>query len=248
MNSKKIYFASDFHLGVPTHELSLVREKLVCKWLDTIKHDASEIYLVGDIFDFWYEYKYTIPKGQTRLLGKIAEITDSGIAVHFFTGNHDLWMKDYFKQELNVQIHYQPITVTYNNKVFYIAHGDGLGPGDQWYKILKKIFTNKIIQWMFTRIHPNLAFYIARRSSKRSRISTSNSDEKFLGLENEWLYLYSCEYLKTHNVNYFVFGHRHLPLELNVGKNATYINLGEWINYHTYAVFDGEKIELKTFV
>ncbi len=248
MNSKKIYFASDFHLGVPTHELSLVREKLVCKWLDTIKHDASEIYLVGDIFDFWYEYKYTIPKGQTRLLGKIAEITDSGIAVHFFTGNHDLWMKDYFKQELNVQIHYQPITVTYNNKVFYIAHGDGLGPGDQWYKFLKKIFTNKIIQWMFTRIHPNLAFYIARKSSKRSRISTSNSDEKFLGLENEWLYLYSCEYLKTHNVNYFVFGHRHLPLELNVGNNATYINLGEWINYKTYAVFDGEKIELKTFV
>jgi UDP-2,3-diacylglucosamine hydrolase len=233
---------------VPTHELSLVREKLVCKWLDTIKHDASEIYLVGDIFDFWYEYKYTIPKGQTRLLGKIAEITDSGIAVHFFTGNHDLWMKDYFKQELNVQIHYQPITVTYNNKVFYIAHGDGLGPGDQWYKFLKKIFTNKIIQWMFTRIHPNLAFYIARKSSKRSRISTSNSDEKFLGLENEWLYLYSCEYLKTHNVNYFVFGHRHLPLELNVGNNATYINLGEWINYKTYAVFDGEKIELKTFV
>jgi UDP-2,3-diacylglucosamine hydrolase len=248
LNSKKIYFASDFHLGVPTHELSLVREKLVCKWLDTIKHDASEIYLVGDIFDFWYEYKYTIPKGQTRLLGKIAEITDSGIAVHFFTGNHDLWMKDYFKQELNVQIHYQPITVTYNNKVFYIAHGDGLGPGDQWYKFLKKIFTNKIIQWMFTRIHPNLAFYIARKSSKRSRISTSNSDEKFLGLENEWLYLYSCEYLKTHNVNYFVFGHRHLPLELNVGNNATYINLGEWINYKTYAVFDGEKIELKTFV
>ncbi|MDX2171753.1 MAG: UDP-2,3-diacylglucosamine diphosphatase [Bacteroidota bacterium] len=247
MNHKKIYFASDFHLGVPTHELSLAREKLVCKWLDTIKNDAEEIYLVGDIFDFWYEYKYTIPKGQTRLLGKIAEITDSGIPVHFFTGNHDLWMKDYFKQELNVQIHHEPISKTYNGKVFLIGHGDGLGPGDGWYKLLKKIFTNKIIQWMYSRLHPNLAFYIAKRSSKRSRINTGDSDEKFLGQENEWLFLYCREYLKTHKVDYFIFGHRHLPLELNVDNKATYINLGEWINYHTYAVFDGEKLELKKF-
>lgn len=247
MNHKKIYFASDFHLGVPTHELSLAREKLICKWLDTIKQDAAEIYLVGDIFDFWYEYKYTIPKGQTRLLGKIAEITDSGIPVHFFTGNHDLWMKDYFKQELNVQIHHAPITKTYNNKVFYIGHGDGLGPGDSWYKLLKKIFTNKIIQWMFTRLHPNLAFYIAKRSSKRSRINTGDSDEKFLGQENEWLFLYCREYLKSNKVDYFIFGHRHLPLELNVDNKSTYINLGEWINYRTYAVFDGENVELKKF-
>jgi UDP-2,3-diacylglucosamine hydrolase len=247
MSTKKIYFASDFHLGVPTHELSLAREKLVCKWLDTIKHDAEEIYLVGDIFDFWYEYKYTIPKGQTRLLGKIAEITDSGIPVHFFTGNHDLWMKDYFKQELNVQIHHEPITKTYNGKVFLIGHGDGLGPGDGWYKILKKIFTNKIIQWMYSRLHPNLAFYIARRSSKRSRINTGDSDEKFLGQEKEWLFIYCREYLKTNKVDYFIFGHRHLPLELNVDNKATYINLGEWINYRSYAVFDGEKLELKKF-
>ena len=247
MSNKKIYFASDFHLGVPTHELSLAREKLVCKWLDTIKHDAEEIYLVGDIFDFWYEYKYTIPKGQTRLLGKIAEITDSGIPVHFFTGNHDLWMKDYFKQELNVQIHHEPITKTFNNKVFLVGHGDGLGPGDGGYKILKKIFTSPISKWLYSRLHPNLAFYIAKRSSKRSRINTGDSDEKFLGEENEWLFLYCREYLKTHKVDYFIFGHRHLPLTLNVDNKATYINLGEWINYHTYAVFDGEKLELKKF-
>ncbi len=247
MTNKKIYFASDFHLGVPTLEISLAREKLICKWLDTIKHDAEEIYLVGDIFDFWYEYKYTIPKGQTRLLGKIAEITDSGIPVHFFTGNHDLWMKDYFKQELNVQIHHQPITKTFNNKIFLIGHGDGLGPGDRGYKFLKKIFTSPISKWLYSRLHPNLAFYIAKKSSKRSRINTGTSDEKFLGQENEWLFLYCREYLKNNKIDYFIFGHRHLPLELNVDNKAMYINLGEWINYNSYAVFDGEKTDLKKF-
>ena len=247
MSQKKIYFASDFHLGVPTVASSLKREKIICAWLDTIKHDAEEIYLVGDIFDFWYEYKYTVPKGTVRLLGKIAELTDAGIPVHFFTGNHDLWMKDYFTEELNVQVHHEPITKTYHQKTFYIGHGDGLGPGDNWYKILRGIFASKTCQWLFSRIHPNLAFYIARRSSKRSRVITGDSDEKFLGNENEWLFLYSRAYLKTHPVDYFIFGHRHLPLDLDVDGKARYINLGEWIHYNTYAVFDGEKLELKKF-
>lgn len=247
MSTKKIYFASDFHLGVPTHESSLKREKLVCKWLDSIKHDAAEIFLVGDLFDFWYEYKYTIPKGTTRLLGKIAEITDSGIPVHFFVGNHDLWMKDYFIEELGVQIHHQPITRTFSNKVFFIGHGDGLGPGDHWYKFLRKIFASKVCQWLFSRLHPNLAFWIAKKSSKRSRVITGDSDEKFLGQENEWLFLFSRDYLKEHKVDYFIFGHRHLPLDLDVDGKARYINLGEWINYNTYAVFDGTNVELKTF-
>jgi UDP-2,3-diacylglucosamine hydrolase len=247
LSSKKIYFASDFHLGVPTYESSLQREKLVCKWLDSIKADAGEIYLVGDLFDFWYEYKYTVPKGTVRLIGKIAELTDSGIPVHFFVGNHDLWMKDYFKQELNVSIHHEPVTRTFNGKVFYIGHGDGLGPGDHWYKLLRKIFTSRISQWLFSRIHPNLAFYIAKMSSKRSRIITGDQDEKFLGKENEWLYLYSQEYLKTNKVDYFVFGHRHLPLDLDIEGKARYINLGEWIHYTTYAVFDGTNMELKKF-
>ncbi len=247
MSSKKIYFASDFHLGVPSAESSLAREKKICKWLDTIKTDAEEIYLVGDIFDFWYEYKYTIPKGTTRLLGKIAELTDAGIPVHFFTGNHDLWMKDYFIEELNVQVHHHPITKIYNGKTFYIGHGDGLGPGDNWYKILRSIFASKTCQWLFSRIHPNLAFYIAKRSSKRSRVITGDSDEKFLGQENEWLFLYSRDYLKTNAVDYFIFGHRHLPLDLDVDGQARYLNLGEWINYCSYAVFDGEKLELKKY-
>ena len=247
MSSKKIYFASDFHLGVPTFESSLKREKVICRWLDTIKNDAEAIYLVGDIFDFWYEYKYTIPKGTVRLIGKIAELTDSGIPVHFFVGNHDLWMKDYFEQELNVSIHHHPITQSFNGKTFYIGHGDGLGPGDKMYKVLRKIFASKTCQWLFSRLHPNLAFYIARRSSKRSRVITGDQDEKFLGAENEWLYLYSRDYLKEHKIDYFIFGHRHLPLDMDIEGKARYINLGEWIHYNTYAVFDGEKLELKKF-
>lgn len=247
MNSKKIYFASDFHLGVPSYESSLKREKTICRWLDSIKGDASEIYLVGDIFDFWYEYRYTVPKGTVRLLGKIAEITDSGIPVHFFVGNHDLWMKDYFIEELNVQIHHEPITRNYNGKIFYIGHGDGLGPGDRWYKVLRRIFSNKVCQWLFSRIHPNLAFYIAKMSSKRKKEITGDQDEKFLGAEKEWLYVYSRAYLMKHKVDYFLFGHRHLPLDLKVGEHARYINLGEWIQYNSYAVFDGEELMLKRF-
>ena len=247
MSNKKIYFASDFHLGVPTHEISLTREKKICRWLDSIKHDAQEIFLVGDLFDFWFEYKYTVPKGNVRLLGKIAELTDAGIKVHFFVGNHDLWMKDYFVEELKVSIHYQPITRTFDNKVFYIGHGDGLGPGDKGYKFLRRIFASKFCQWLYSRLHPNLAFYIARRSSKRSRIGAGNSDEKFLGSENEWLFLFSRDYLKNHKVDFFVFGHRHLPLDLDVDGKARYVNLGEWIHYDTYAVFDGKNLSLLKF-
>ena len=247
MSTKKIYFASDFHLGVPSLEQSLEREKRICRWLDSIKADAGEIFLVGDLFDFWYEYRYTVPKGTVRLLGKIAELTDAGIPIHFFVGNHDLWMKDYFVEELNVSIHHHPITRTFNGKIFYIGHGDGMGPGDNGYKLLRKVFASKLAQWLFSRLHPNLAFYIAKRSSKRSRIITGDSDEQFLGADKEWLYLFCKEYLETHQVDYFIFGHRHLPLDMDVQGKARYINLGEWIHYHTYAVFDGENLSLLKF-
>lgn len=244
---KKIYFASDFHLGVPTHDQSLAREKKIIRWLDSIKNTAQEIYLVGDIFDFWWEYKYTIPKGQTRLLGKIAELTDAGIPVHFFTGNHDLWMKDYFVTELGVTVNKEPVKRVINGKTLFIGHGDGLGPGDNWYKFLKKCFTSPFLIWCFNRLHPNFGFYIARRSSKRSRVITGDSDKEFLGKENEWLYSFCKDELKNGHVDYFIFGHRHLPLNLEVSPTSTYINLGEWINYCTYAQFDGKTIELKTF-
>ena len=247
LTNKKIYFASDFHLGVPTFELSLVREKKIVRWLDTIKADAEEIYLVGDIFDFWWEYKYTIPKGQTRLLGKIAELTDSGIKVHFFTGNHDLWMRDYFIEELGVTVNKAPIRKTYNHKSFVIGHGDGLGPGDGWYKFLKKCFMNPFLIGCFNALHPNIGFWIARRSSKRSRIVTGDSDKEFLGDDNEWLLTYCKEEIKKEHTDFYIFGHRHLPLDLKVSETSRYINLGEWINYCSYAVFDGEKLEIKTF-
>jgi UDP-2,3-diacylglucosamine hydrolase len=188
-----------------------------------------------------------VPKGGVRLLGKIAEIADSGTPVHFFTGNHDLWMRGYFAEELGVQVHHKPVLREFSGRKFLIGHGDGLGPGDKGYKLLRRIFANRACQWLFSRLHPNLAFYIARRSSKRSRIMTAGTDEKFLGTENEWLYLFSRDYLKKQHVDYFVFGHRHLPLDLDVEGKARYINLGDWIRYNTYAVFDGQQLELKEY-
>lgn len=241
----KIYFASDFHLGAPDYESSLIREKRIVRWLDEIRKDATEIFLVGDVFDFWFEYKRAIPKGFVRLQGKIAEITDSGIPVHVFTGNHDMWIFDYLPKELGVRLYRAPIIREWNGKKFYIGHGDGLGPGDKGYKFLKKVFASSVCQWLFARLHPNFGIWLADLSSKKSRASTGTSDEVFLGEENEWLAIYSREYLKKEHIDYFVFGHRHLPLELKVGDNSVYYNTGEWINYNTYLVFDGEACELK---
>ncbi len=241
----KIYFASDFHLGTPDFETSLIREKCIVRWLDEVKKDATEIFLVGDIFDFWFEYKRAIPKGFVRLQGKIAELVDSGIPVHVFTGNHDMWMFDYLPRELGVKLYREPIVREWNGIKFYIGHGDGLGPGDKGYKFLKKVFASPVCQWLFARLHPNFGIWLADLSSKKSRASTGDADEKFLGAENEWLAIYSKEYLEKEHIDYFVFGHRHLPIELEVGEKSTYINLGEWLNYYTYLVFDGTNCQLK---
>ncbi len=244
--NKKIYFASDFHLGVPTHEKSLEREKRIVRWLDEVKHDAQEIYLMGDMFDFWFEYKQVIPKGFTRLLGKIAEITDSGIPVTFFTGNHDMWMFDYFPKELGITLYREPIVREYNGKTFFLGHGDGLGPGDKGYKFIKKVFANPLCQWLFARLHPNFGMGMALYWSQKSRLANGISDEKFTGEENEWLIVYAKEVLKQKHYDYFIFGHRHLPLDIKL-EESRYINLGEWIKYNTYAVFDGIDLELKRF-
>ncbi len=241
---KKIYFASDFHLGVPDFQSSLKREKIICQWLETIKQDAERIFLVGDIFDFWFEYKYVVPKGFTRVLGKLAELTDSGIPIEIVVGNHDMWMKDYLSKELNVVIHHhQPIVKSFYGKTFMIAHGDGLGPNDHNYKFIKKFFRNPFCQWAFARLHPNLSFRIANYFSQRSRIATGQLDEKFLGKEKEWLYIYCQDVLKKQKIDYFIFGHRHLPLIIKMNTSA-YLNLGDWIKYYTFAQFDGENIHL----
>ena len=242
---QKIYFASDFHLGIPSYEKSLAREKKVVKWLDEVKQDATELFLVGDVFDFWFEYKRVIPKGFVRLQGKIAEITDSGIPVHYFIGNHDMWVFNYFEQELGVIMHREPITRTINGKELFIGHGDGLGSGDNGYKFIKKVFRNPVCQWLFERLHPNFGIGLALAWSKKSRGITA--EPGFLGEEKEFLVQFCKDYLNKEHIDYFVFGHRHLPLDFELSATSRYINLGEWINHFTYGIFDGNKLELKSF-
>jgi len=242
----KIYFASDCHLGVPDYKTSLEREKIFIKWLDTIKADAEEIYLLGDIFDFWFEYKTVVPKGYVRLLGKLAELSDSGIKIHYFIGNHDMWMYDYFPKELNIPLYKKPIVKEIYGKNFYIAHGDGLGPNDKGYKFIKKIFSNKICQWLFARLHPNFGLWLATFLSRKSRIANGFTDEIFLGEESERLIQYVKGIEKTMHNDYYIFGHRHLPLNMIIDK-TNYINLGDWVKNYSYAVWDGEKVELKYF-
>ena len=243
--TKKIYFASDFHLGAPNYESSLIREKKIVAWLDSIEDTAQEIFLVGDLFDFWFEYKRAIPKGFVRLQGKIAHLTDKGIPVHVFTGNHDMWIFDYIPKELGVSLYRDPIEREFFGKKYLIGHGDGLGPGDKGYKFIKKVFANKFCQWCFARLHPNFGIWLADKSSRTSRAKTGNDDEKYLGDENEWLVQYCKDTLKEKHYDYFIFGHRHLPLEIEVGDNSKYINLGEWINYCTFLEIDENSVTLK---
>jgi UDP-2,3-diacylglucosamine hydrolase len=244
----KYYFISDFHLGVPDYQSSIEREKKIVRWLDQVKEDAKEIFILGDVFDFWFEYKSVVPKGYVRLLGKIAEITDSGTPIHFFTGNHDMWCFDYLPKETGVQLHKEPIAVTLNNYLFFIGHGDGLGPGDNSYKLLKKVFKSPVCQWMFGWMHPDIGIGIANFFSRRSRAANMKKDEIFLGEEKEWLLLFCKEQIKKGNpADYYIFGHRHLPLDIKLENSSRYINLGEWLNYFTYAVLDEDKLELKTF-
>ena len=242
--STKIYFLSDFHLGAPDAVSSLKREKRICRFLDIAKKDATEIFVVGDLFDFWFEYSSVVPKGYVRILGKLAELTDSGIAVHFFVGNHDMWMKNYFQTELNIPVYFEPKEFIFNNKKFLIGHGDGLGPGDKGYKMMKKVFRNPACQWLFGVLPPNMGIGLANYFSRKSRAKTPLADEVFMGEENEWLITYCKEVLKHKHYDYFIFGHRHLPIDFLLKENSRYLNLGEWINYDSYAVFDGEKLEL----
>jgi len=245
LTKEKIYFASDFHLGSPNLEESHKREKKIVKWLTEIEKDAKSIYLVGDIFDFWFEYNKVVPKGFVRLLGKIASITDNGTPVHICVGNHDLWMRDYLETEIGVSIHHGNISIQEGNKKIFIGHGDGLGDGDYFYKILKKIFTSKICQWIFARFHPNFSFTLAHTWSKSSR--KSGDEAKFSNKGKEILFGYCQKQQKIHPVDYYIFGHRHLPLKIEINNKATYINLGEWINQKTYGVLENGILKLETY-
>ncbi len=247
MPDKKIYFLSDFHLGAPDYVTSLERERRVVTFLEEAKKDASHIFIVGDLFDFWYEYRTVVPKGYVRILGKMAEITDCGIHMYFFVGNHDMWMKGYFEKELNIPVYFEPREFEFNHKKFLVGHGDGLGPGDHGYKFIKRIFRNKACQWLFGILPPAVGVGLANYLSRRSRAVTGQTDEKFLGEEKEWLITYCKEVLTKQHYDYFIFGHRHLPIDFNLNNNSRYINLGDWIRYNSYAVFDGTHLELKYY-
>jgi UDP-2,3-diacylglucosamine hydrolase len=246
-NNKKVYFASDQHLGAPTPEASFPREKKFVAWLDEVKKDAKAIFLLGDLFDFWFEYKTVVPKGFVRVLGKLAEIKDAGIPIYFFVGNHDLWMHDYFEKELNIPVYHQPQEFIINNKKFLIGHGDGLGPEDKGYKRMKKVFTFPLFKWLFRWLHPDLGVKLGQYMSVKNKMISGDEDFKFLGDEKEWLVQYCKRKLEKNHYDYFVFGHRHLPLNINLQENSTYINLGDWITYFTYAEFENEDLTLKKY-
>lgn len=242
----KIYFASDFHLGSPNAALSLEREKRIVAWLEEVSRDASEIFLVGDIFDFWFEYKRAVPRGFTRLLGKLSELTDRGIPVHVFTGNHDMWIFDYLPAECGVMLHKSPVVREWDGRKFMIGHGDGLGPGDYGYKFIKKIFASKVCQWLFARLHPNFGIWLARSLSGYSRSTTGHKDQIYLGAENEWLITHCKEELAKEHYDYFVFGHRHLPIDHALSPSSRYINLGEWMSGESWGVWDGTTFKLSS--
>lgn len=242
----KIYFASDFHLGAGKYASSHLREACIVRWLDSIKADASEIFLLGDVFDFWFEYKTVVPKGHIRFLGKLAELADAGVKLYLFKGNHDMWMFDYFVQELDATIISNELEIERNGKKFFLHHGDGLGPGDALYKLLKKVFRSGLCQWLFARLHPNFGVGIANYWSKRSRIAGVNNAKR-RNEEKEWLVIYSRELISTRFYDYLIFGHRHFPLDISLDHKSHYINLGEWVNYNSYAVFDGDVLKLQYF-
>ena len=244
--SKKIYFISDFHLGIPDREKSLEREKLIVRFLEEIRGQAEEIFILGDIFDFWYEYRKVVPKGHTRLLGKLAELTDTGIPLHFFVGNHDMWMKDYFQSELNIPVYFHPQELERQGKKLMIGHGDGLGPGDHGYKRLKKLFRNPVSKFLFGVFPPVMGMGLANYLSRRSRAATMN-EQVFLGEEKEWLIIHCKEVLKQKNIDFFVFGHRHLPIDHRLSEGSRYINLGDWIHYFTYAVLENGEMTLRSY-
>jgi UDP-2,3-diacylglucosamine hydrolase len=245
---KKIYFLSDFHLGAPNPSASLDREKKLVRFLDEIMDESEEIFIVGDLFDFWYEYRTVVPKGYTRILGKLAELTDSGIIIHFFVGNHDMWMKGYFEKELNIPVYFEPRVFERHGKKLMIGHGDGLGPGDHRYKMLKKIFRNPACQWLFGILPPAVGVGLANYFSRKSRAMTGQATSRFYGEENEWLITYCKEVLKMEHVDFFIFGHRHLPIDFSLGNNSRYINLGDWIHYYSYAILNGGDISLTTLL
>lgn len=247
MPDKKTYFVSDVHLGAPALNNNRQREKLFVKWLDEAASDAEAFYLLGDIFDFWYEYRKVAPRGFVRTLGKIAEITDSGIPVYYFTGNHDVWIYDYLPDEIGIKLHREPIVKNIGGKTFFLGHGDGLDPNETGYLLLKKLFTSKTAQFLFSRLHPNLAFHAGHLWARQSRLSKGTGPEISKGPEFESTVAFAKKYVRDHEVDFFVFGHRHVLMDESIQAGTRLLILGEWINHFSYAEFNGEELTLKKF-
>jgi UDP-2,3-diacylglucosamine hydrolase len=247
LKHKKIYFASDAHFGLSGYGESLPRERLFTDWLEGIRKEAGAIYLLGDIFDFWFEYSKVVPKGYTRVLGKIAEITDNGVPVHFFTGNHDMWTFDYLSRETGMIIHKKAFATEIYGKKFYLAHGDGVDENDHGSRLLKKIFTSRTLQWLFARFHPNFALWLGHRWSHSSRYS-KELITPYRGEEKEEHMIFANRLLEKEHYDFFVFGHRHLPYDRPLKNGVSRcINLGDWLWHFTYATFDGDKMEIKKY-
>lgn len=247
MSRDKTYFASDVHLGFPDRQNSRPRELAFATWLDSIVNDAKELYLLGDIFDFWFEYKHVVPRGYSRIIGRLATLVDNGIKVHFFTGNHDLWVTDYLTSEAGVILHRCPLITEIDGKTFYLAHGDGLGHGDYGYKLLKSFFSNRVLQWLFARLHPNFSIAIAHAWSKKNRYSKGVVAED-IDLKRDILLNYAINLENKQHHDYYIFGHRHRPANIPIcDKQATFINLGDWLTHFTYGVLDQHGFELKFF-
>lgn len=245
---KKAYFISDLHLGLHPKDQSLIREKKVVQWLDFIKDDVQVLFLVGDIFDYWYEYKHVAPQGFLRFLGTLAQLADNGVEIHFFTGNHDVWVFDYLPREIGLRVHHRAFLININNQTFYLAHGDGCGPGDVGYKMLKWVFNNKTLQWLFSHlVHPDFSMKLGHYWSKNSRYARGLI-ETYMGDHREYQVLFAKEKLKKEHFDYFIFGHRHLAKDNDLNGKSRLIMLGEWITLSTYAVFDGTHLSLLEFI
>ena len=247
---KPIYFLSDAHLGSWALEHRRMQERRLVRFLDSIKEKAAAIYLLGDMFDFWFEYKYAVPKGYTRFLGKLSELTDLGVEVHYFTGNHDIWTFGYLEKECGVILHKQAITTELYGKVFFLAHGDGLGDPDKKFKFVRYLFHNRACQWAFSTIHPRWGIWFGHTWAKRSRMKHPNGEEPpYMGEDREYLIRYTKQYIQYHsNVDYFIYGHRHVEIDLQLTKKARVVVLGDWITHFSYVVYDGQHLFLQQYI
>lgn len=247
---KNVYFLSDAHLGSLAIDHSRMHERRLVRFLDSIKHKAAAIYLLGDMFDFWYEYKYVVPRGYTRFLGKLSELTDLGVEIHYFTGNHDIWAYNYLEQECGVILHKKPLTTEIYGKVFFLAHGDGLGDPDKKFKLLRALFHNRFCQIMFSAIHPRWSQWLGMTWAKHSRLKRKNNEEPaYMGESREHLVLFTKKYIQYHsNVDYFIYGHRHIEVDLQLTKKARLMILGDWITQFSYVVFDGNHIFMSEYI